>query len=74
MHLLSKIRCNLLSSSCNTIENTYADAFITSYHIIHAIIYAFVISYFILMHIGLSKEITLLEFNKEEEEDQQEMP
>ena len=31
--------------------------------------YAFVISYFMLMHIGLSEEITLLEFNEEEEED-----
>ena len=27
-----------------------------------------------LMHIASSEEITLLEFNKEEEEDQQEMP
>ena len=27
-----------------------------------------------LMHIGLSEGITLLEFNEEEEEDQQEMP
>ena len=27
-----------------------------------------------LMHIGSSEEITLLEFNEEEEEDQQEMP
>ena len=27
-----------------------------------------------LMHIGSSKEIILLEFNEEEEEDQQEMP
>ena len=26
------------------------------------------------MHIGSSEEITLLEFNEEEEEDQQEMP
>ena len=32
------------------------------------------ISYFRLMHIGSSEVITLLEFNKEEEEDQQEMP
>ena len=32
------------------------------------------IFYFMLMHIGYSKEITLLEFNKEEEEDQQETP
>ena len=32
------------------------------------------ISYFLLMHIGSSEEITLLEFNEEEEEDQQETP
>ena len=32
------------------------------------------ISYFILMHIGSSVEITLLDFNEEEEEDQQETP
>ena len=50
--------------------NTYANSFIISYHIIHVIIYAFVISYFILMHIGSSEGITLLEFNEEEEEDQ----
>ena len=45
-----------------------------SYHIIRVIVYAFVISYFMLMHIGSSEEITLLEFNEEEEEDQQETP
>ena len=44
--------------------------FITPYHIMHVSIYAFMISYFMLMHIGSSEEITLLEFNKEEEEDQ----
>ena len=60
----------LVISLMQCIENTYKDAFITSYHIIHVIIYAFVISYFILMHIGSSEGITLLEFNKEEEEDQ----
>ena len=70
MHLLSKRKCNLLSSSCNTIENTYVNAFIISYHTIHVIVFALVISYFILMHIGSSEGITLLEFNKEEEEDQ----
>ena len=42
------------------------------YHITRVIVYAFVISYFMLMHIGSSKEITLLEFNEEEEGDQQE--
>jgi len=34
-------------------------------------VYAFMVSYFMFMHIGPSEEITLLEFNKEEEEDQQ---
>ena len=48
--------------------------FITPYHITHIVIYAPMISYFMLMHIGSSEGITLLEFNKEEEEDQQEMP
>ena len=32
------------------------------------------ISYFMLMHIGSFEEITLLEFNEEEEGDQQETP
>ena len=36
--------------------------------------YAFMISYFMLMQIGSSEGITLLEFNEEEEEDQQDMP
>ena len=40
------------------------------YHIIRVIIHAFVISYSMIMHIGLTKEITLLEFNEEEEGDQ----
>ena len=43
--------------------------FITPYHIIHVIIYASMISYFMLMHIGSSKGITLLEFNEEEEKE-----
>ena len=44
------------------------------YHITRVIVYAFMISYFMLIHIESSEEITLLEFNEEEEEDQQEMP
>ena len=44
------------------------------YHVTCVIVYAFMISYFMLMHIGSSEEITLLEFNEEEEEDHQEMP
>ena len=49
-------------------ENTYEYAFITSYHIIHVIIYASMISYSVLMHIGSSEGITLLEFKEELEE------
>ena len=44
------------------------------YHIIRVIIYAFAISYSMIMHIGSTEEITLLEFNEEEEGDQQETP
>ena len=44
------------------------------YHITRVIVYAFMISYFMLMHIGSSKGITLLEFNEEELEEQQEVP
>ena len=40
------------------------------YRLIRVIIYAFVISYSILMHIGSTEEIMLLEFNEEEEGDQ----
>ena len=44
------------------------------YHIIRVIIHAFAISYSMLMHIGSTEEIMLLEFNEEEEGDQQEIP
>ena len=40
------------------------------YHIIRVIIHAFMISYAIFMHIVSTEEITLLEFNEEEEGDQ----
>ena len=40
------------------------------YHIIRVLIYASVISYSMLMHIGSTEEITLLELNEEEEGDQ----
>ena len=44
----------------------------SSHHIIlYMSLYAFVISYFMLMHIGSSEGITLLEFNEEEEEHQE---
>ena len=54
----------------HVVENTCKDAFITSYHIIRVVTHAFAISYSMIMHIGLTEEITLLEFNKEEEGDQ----
>ena len=51
-------------------ENTCEDAFIMFYHIILVVIHAFAISYSMIMRIGSTKEITLLEFNEEEEGDQ----
>ena len=63
----------LVIALMQAIENTWKDAFITSYHIIYAIIYASMISFFLLMHIGPSEGITLLEFDEEPEE-QQEAP
>ena len=44
------------------------------YHTILVDIYAFAISYVICMYLGSTEEITLLEFNEEEEGDQQEIP
>ena len=61
---------HLLLLSHHAVEITYKDAFIMFYHTIRVIIHAFAISYSMLMHIGSTKEITLLEFNKEEEGDQ----
>ena len=54
----------------HAIENTYKDAFIMFYHIIRIVTPAFAISYSMIMHIGSTEEITLLEFNEEEEGDQ----
>ena len=48
------------------VENTYEDAFITFYHIIRVVTHAFTISYSMIMHIGSTEGITLLEFNEEE--------
>ena len=44
------------------------------HHTIVVSMYAFAISYAILMHLGSTEEITLLEFNEGEEGDQQEIP
>ena len=44
------------------------------HHIILVSMYAFAISYAILMHLGSEEEITLLEFNEVEEGNQQENP
>ena len=74
MHLLNRIGCTCYYFNTMLLKNIYGDAFIMSYHIIRVIIYAFVISYSTPMHIGLTEEIILLEFNEEEEGDQQETP
>ena len=52
----------------------YKNAFIMYHHIILVSMYAFTISYAILIHRGSIEEITLLEFNEGEEGDQQEIP
>ena len=65
---------HLLLLEYHAVENTYKDAFITSYHIISVVTHAFAISYSKIMHIGSTEEITLLEFNEEGEGDQQENP
>ena len=44
------------------------------HHTILVSISAFAISYAILMHLGSTEEITLLEFNEGEEGDQQKIP
>ena len=54
----------------HAVEYTYKYALITFYHMVLVIIHAFVISYSMIMHIGSTKEITLLEFNEKEEGDQ----
>ena len=64
----------LLLLSHHAVEITYKDAFIMFYHTILVDIHAFAISYAIFMHIGSTEEITLLEFNKVEEGDQQDTP
>ena len=64
----------LLLLSHHAVEITYKNAFIMFYHTILVDIHAFAISYAIFMHIGSTEEITLLEFNEEEEGDQQVIP
>ena len=74
MHLLSRI-----GSTCYYF-NTMQLKILTMMHsscfivLLRVIIHAFAISYSMIMHIGSTEEITLLEFNKEEEGDQQETP
>ena len=45
------------------VKNMYKNAFIMYHHVILVSMYAFAISYTILMHLGSTEEITLLEFN-----------
>ena len=58
----------------HAIKNTYTNAFIMCHHTNLVGMYAFTISYAILMDLGSTEEITLLEFNEGEEGDQQEIP
>ena len=69
MHLLSKKNITCYQLNIILLKTLMRMYFITPYHIIHVIIYASMISYFMLMHIGSSEGITLLEFNEEEEEE-----
>ena len=65
---------HLLLLQHHDVKNTYKNAFIMYHHIILVGMYAFAISYAILMHLGSTEEITLLECNEGEEGDQQEIP
>ena len=65
---------HLLFLKQHAVKNTYKNAFITDHATILVNIYAFAIPYAIFMHLGSEEEITLLEFDEEEEGDQQENP
>ena len=65
---------HLLLLQHHDVKNTCKNAFIMYHHIILVSMYAFAISYAILMHLGSTEEITLLEFNEGEEGDHQEIP
>ena len=65
---------HLLFLKQHAVKNTYKNPFIMYHLTILVNIYAFAISYAIFMHIGSTEEITLLEFNEEEEGDQQVIP
>ena len=74
MHLLSKFFLSCYHLNEIMLITLMSMHFITPYHIIHVIIYASMICYSMIMHIGLFEGVTLLEFNEEEEEEQQETP
>ena len=65
---------HLLFLKQHAVKNTYKNPFIMYHHTILVSKYAFTISYAILMHLGSTEEITMLEFNEGEEGDQQEIP
>ena len=64
---------HLLLLKPHAVKNTYKNAFIMYHHAIIVSMYAFATSYAIFMHLGSTEEITLREFNGEEEGDQQEI-
>ena len=65
---------HLLFLKQHAIKNTCKNAFITDHATLLVNIYAFAIPYAIFMHLRSEEEITLLEFDKVEEGDQQENP
>ena len=71
MHLLSIITLIILSPCHHIVKNVYIYAL---HHIIHIIPCAFYIFIYVLMHIGSIEGVTLLEFELEGEETQQEIP
>ena len=65
MHLLSKIKLIILSPCHHIVKNVYIYAL---HHIIHIIPCALYIFIYVLMNIGSTEGVTLLEFKLESEE------
>ena len=65
---------HLLLRKHHVVKHACKNPFIMYHHTILIDLYAVTISYAILMHLGSTEEITLLEFNEGEEGDQQEIP
>ena len=73
MHLLNNAM-HLLLLKPHAVKNICKNAFFMYHHTTLVNIFVFEISCAIFMHLGSEEEITLLEFDKVEEGDQQENP